>query len=87
MLVDATINQTTISDHAPVTLTLLLSQVMAKIRTWKLNKNLLEDLGVVAGVRETLSHYFVENANGEVRDGILWEGHNAVVLYRIRLQN
>lgn len=79
MLLDATIDQITISDHAPVTLTLSLSQAMAKTRSWKLMENLLDDLRVVTGVQETLSHYFAENANGEVSDGILWEGHKAIV--------
>lgn len=35
--------------------------------------------GVVAVVQETLTHYFAEIVNGEVSDGILWEGHTAVV--------
>lgn len=34
---------------------------------------------VVAGVTETLTHYFEENATGEVSEGVFWEGHMAVV--------
>lgn len=41
--------------------------------------NLLDDPRVAPGVKETLSHYFTENNNGEVSKGILWEGHRAVV--------
>lgn len=59
-----------------MTLIFALFQVMdKKTRSWKLNKN-LGALGVVAGVqkkkkKENVSHYFAENANGKVNDGIL----------------
>lgn len=45
LLLGATIDQITISGHAPLALTLSLSQALAKARTWKLNENLLDDLG------------------------------------------
>ena len=50
LLLGATIDQITISDHAPVTLTISLSQALSRVRTWKLNEDLLDDLGVAAGV-------------------------------------
>lgn len=37
-----------------------------------LNENLLDDVAIVAGMTETLSHYFAENINREVSDGVLW---------------
>lgn len=78
LLVDSTIEQITISDHAPVTLLLVLPHHSARVWQWKLNENLLDDFRVVVGVEETLSNYFTKNANGEVNE-ILWEGHKVVV--------
>lgn len=76
---DSTIEQITISDHAPVTLMLSLPHQSARAWHWKLNENLLDDLRVVTGIEETLTNYFTEDANREVTDRILWEGHKAVV--------
>lgn len=44
LLIDTTIDQITISDHAPVTLSLSLPQVTAGTSSGKLNENLLDDL-------------------------------------------
>lgn len=84
LLADSTIDQITISDHAPVTITLNLPHMASRSWAWRLNENLLDDPRVVSGIEETLSHYFMENDTGEVSYGILWEGNKAVVCTKLK---
>lgn len=76
---DSNIEQITISDHSPITLSFTLPHAAAKMWSWRLNENLVDDVRVVAGVTEILPHNSEENATGEVNEGVLWEGHKAVV--------
>lgn len=73
------IGNITISDHAPVTATLVLPQGICKIWSWRLNESLLDDAAVVSGVTEVQSHYFKENNTVGISKGTIWEDHKAVV--------
>lgn len=68
----STIEQITISDHAQITVSLLLPGSVTRNWSWRLNENLLDDVSVVAKVTETLTHYFPENATEGVSDGVVW---------------
>lgn len=74
-----TIEQISISEHALITVSFLLPGSLTRNWSSRLNGNLLDYVSVVAKVTETLTHNFPENAMEEVRDGVVWEGHKAVV--------
>lgn len=59
LLADSSIDQITLSDHAPVSITLDLPHVASRSWLWRLNNNLLDNPSVVSGIEETLSHYWV----------------------------
>lgn len=73
------IENITISNHAPISATFTLPQGNRDTWSWRLNYNLLEDSLVVAGVSDTLTHYFKENTTTDVEEAMIWEGHKAVV--------
>lgn len=54
--------------------------------SWRLNKNLLDDTAVVARVYDSLTHYFKENTTDDVGEGMIWEGHKAVIRGELILQ-
>lgn len=75
----AFIGNITLSDHAPVGVTLTLPSSSRGAWTWRLNENLLDDTAAVAKVSETITNYFNENVADNISMGIVWEGHKAVV--------
>lgn len=79
LLQASTIANLTISDHAPVTATLALQPGTRRTWSWRLNESLLDDMGVVSGVTNVLTHYFRENNTEGMSKGIIWEGQKAVV--------
>lgn len=69
----------TISDHAPVSISLHPLSMEARTWSWRLNDNILDDAVALKQVSDTISLYFAENKPGGVGMGSVWEGHKAVV--------
>lgn len=76
------IQNITISDHAPITLTMALDNE-PMFRYWRLNVSLLSSDNVVQEIKQNLIEYFQINDNGEVSPSILWEGGKAVIRGKI----
>lgn len=79
LLQAASIENITIRDNAPVSATFTLPHGAQRIWSWQLNENFLDDTAVVAGVSDTLTRYFNENATYDMGEGMIWEGHKAVI--------
>ncbi len=76
------IGSITISDHAPVTLTIGLDNEPF-FRYWRLNVSILSSERVVKEIKQNLKEYFQINDNGEVSPSILWEGGKTVIRGKI----
>uniref|UniRef100_A0A3P9KVM4 Reverse transcriptase domain-containing protein n=1 Tax=Oryzias latipes TaxID=8090 RepID=A0A3P9KVM4_ORYLA len=76
------IDSITISDHAPVVLSLNL-QNNNEIRQWRLNVSLLNNPKVVNDIKQEWKNYLENNDNGETSLTILWEAAKAVLRGKI----
>lgn len=76
------IHNITISDHAPISLTMALD-IEPTFRHWRLNVSLLSSDNVVKEIKQNLTEHFQINDNGEVSPSILWEGGKAVMQGKI----
>ncbi|XP_018409373.1 PREDICTED: dynein heavy chain 3, axonemal-like [Nanorana parkeri] len=69
----------TISDHAPVELTLKNNISWGKQYNWKLNDSLLHDQAVVQEIGVLLENYFQENNTEGMSLVTVWEAHKVVL--------
>ena len=72
----------TISDHAPVILTVEIGKDHF-YKYWRLNVSILSNESVVNEIKQSLREYFDLNDNGEVSPSILWEGGKAFIRGKI----
>jgi len=72
----------TISDHAPITLTIDMGRE-SFFKYWRLNVSILSDQKVVKEIKQNLMEYFQSNDNGEVSPSTLWEAGKAVIRGKI----
>ena len=68
----------TISDHAPITLTIDMGRE-SFFKYWRLNVSILSDQKVVKEIKQNRMEYFQMNDNGEVSPSTLWEAGKAVI--------
>lgn len=78
LVVSTNIEITSLSDHAPVSMTIRIPEVQRQPYTWKLNKNLLDKQGEEILKRE-LEQFFLVNETAEIADNSLWEAHKAYI--------
>lgn len=74
-----TIASITISDHAPITVTLLPVSAGHIERTSRLNESLLDDNSVVEALSLKIKTYFEISMPGEVLEQAVWEAHKTVI--------
>lgn len=75
----STIEPITMSDHAPMILTLQPTQMTRVERTWRLNESLLDKEDIVEKLKVRIKEYFEINKMEGVSDQVVWEAHKAVV--------
>lgn len=75
----STIEPITMSDHAPITLTLRPTQMDRAERIWCLNESLLDKEDIVEKLSIKIKEYFEINKTEEVSDQVVWEAHKAVI--------
>lgn len=74
------IGNRTWSDHAPIFLTNILSDISSpRHRFWRLNESLLQDPEVLPDMTRVLNLYFQENDQPDCDPGILWEAHKVII--------
>lgn len=73
------IETSTLSDHAPITLTLKVPSLPPRTTNWKLNDQLILDDVDKKAIGEDLALYFKENTLPEISPGTLWEAHKAFI--------
>lgn len=78
-LYDATIENTVLSDHHPITLTLRFPQREMSTKLWRLDASLLAYPGEVETIRQMLSDYFRHNDTPDVSPMNQWEAHKCMV--------
>lgn len=81
-VIDCHIEPITISDHAPVMLTLHLG-THSFFKYWRMNVSILNNTEIVEELRQHLKEYLETNDNGEVNPTILWEGAKVVMRGKI----
>lgn len=77
-VIKSNIENITISDHAPIMLTLNIDNEPC-FRYWRMNVSIICNENIVKEMKESLKDYFEINNNGEVSPTILWEGGKAVM--------
>lgn len=75
---DCYIEPITVSDHAPLVLSVALDK-NSNPKLWRLNVSLLNNPNVVQSIRQEWKYYLEHNDNGEVSDSNLWEAAKAVI--------
>lgn len=78
-LQSAHIGTATISDHAPVSMTLTMPSLARRSNNWKLNDSLLTNEAEVSILSSYLSQYFKENKPSDTSPSIVWEAHKATI--------
>ena len=72
---EAHIGIQSLSDHAPISLTLDLGRSAPRPNTWRLNASLLTDPELLPGIASSLSEYFRLNATPESDPMMVWQAH------------
>lgn len=79
MVQNIKIENITISDHAPVTMTLILGTQRVRQQQWRLNESLLQSPEVLQQVKTELELFFKENNTTDVSPIMIWEAHKATI--------
>lgn len=77
-VVESDISPITWSDHAPITLDLMLSQTYTKSCHWRFNDHLLQSEVSRSILANSLKDYFILNSGSVSQVYTLWEAHKAV---------
>lgn len=77
-VVECVIEPITLSDHAPVRMTLDLG-FEKHFKYWRLNVSMLTDPVIKDQLKHTIEEYFATNDNGSVSPSMLWDGAKAVL--------
>ncbi|KAJ0055163.1 hypothetical protein NL108_011440 [Boleophthalmus pectinirostris] len=81
-VISSGIEPITISDHAPIHLTIELDKD-SSFKYWRLGVSILADKAVVQEIKESIIQYIDNNDNGEVNLTTLWECGKAVIRGKI----
>lgn len=73
------IDYISLSDHAPIHMTLSLDTELRSPPTWKLNESLMQIPEVRSEVGRTLTNYFLENVDPLMSPMIVWQAHKCVL--------
>lgn len=65
LLMEATIEPMLLSDHHPITMTLMLPLMRTRSTIWRLDDSLLLDLENTQNISKRLSQYFTGNVAGD----------------------
>ena len=65
----------TLSDHAPVVVSLELKDIPDRQRSWRLDESLLHDQAIVEDLEGELSLFFIENNEENIAPTVLWEAY------------
>ena len=75
---DCKIESITISDHAPIILTLNLG-IEKCFKYWRANISLLNDPAVTKEMKECINEYLNINDKGDVSQSVLWDSAKATI--------
>lgn len=75
MIREAKIGIRTISDHAPIAVTMNLLTPRLKSNTWRLNSSLLTDPTLLTKIDASLTEFFQLNDTPDMDPLVLWEVH------------
>ncbi|CAH2224131.1 Hypothetical predicted protein [Pelobates cultripes] len=81
-LQDSQVGNITWSNHSPVGICMKSSLFKPRERTWRLNKSLLLEADVSTTIKDLLTQYFIDNADLETTQTVLWEAHKSVIRRR-----
>lgn len=76
---ETNIEITSLSNHSPITMRVIIPEVQGRLFSWKLNEDLLRDPAVVERLHDEVDFFFKTNDTGDVSPAILWETHKAYV--------
>lgn len=76
---EVSIDNISVSDHAPVNLVISLSRTTPKRGNWRLNESLLNDKVFFEQVRRELELFFELNRTPEISPMIVWETHKVFI--------
>ncbi|XP_040213300.1 taste receptor type 1 member 2-like [Rana temporaria] len=74
-LIRAEVKSITLSDHAPVVVSLELKDIPDRQRSWRLDGSFLYDQAIVEDLEGELSLFFIENNIENIAPTVLWEAH------------
>jgi hypothetical protein len=85
------------SDHAPVYIDIEIGKTIPKTIYWRLNRSLLNNEGFSSVIKDTLSHYWLDNQLSPVSAATIWDaatattrGHiisQASLIKKLRIEN
>ena len=76
-VVDCNYDSITISDHAPLKLTIKMSDSFSTTRSWRLSVTLLQDPEFITFIKHQIDLFFSTNFTEEIDNGILWDSFKA----------
>lgn len=69
----------TLSDHAPVIMTVRLEGLQKIPFTWRLNEKLLEKDNIVERIQQEIDEFFLNNDSEEIPGAVIWETFKAYI--------
>lgn len=78
-LENAEIGSITISDHAPISVTLKTNKNHSQKFCWRLNASLLVDTNIQSQIQTALTKYFQTNNTPNTSPLTIWEAHKSVI--------
>lgn len=79
MITTTTIGQITLSDHAPVSMSLELKNQPLQRPKWKLNEALLQDVSILQDLKDKTDEFFEINATAEISPLMLWGAYKCYI--------
>lgn len=74
-LINAEMKSITLSDHAPVIVSLDLENIPDRQWSWRFDESLLHDQGIVEDLERDTNLFFKENNVENIAPTVLWETH------------
>lgn len=69
----------TISDHAPIAITVKFKPAKSSTFNWRLNAALLTDQSICDDIQDSIKTYFRNNADSDTNPLNNWEAHRSVI--------
>lgn len=79
LLRSASIGTASLSDHAPVSISLAIPSLPKCTTNWKLNDSLLSNPVDITLLATAIKQYFLENGSTDTAPSLLWEAHKATM--------